>query len=252
LDYWTQHSKKVKTFRCEFTRRDFNPTFVKSPDKPWKISTGVIKYARPDKGMFQVEKVWRYTMPKAADGAVNPLAKPDYLIQPNPGEHWISDGKSIFEFNYKEKLLIQRELPKHLQGKAIVNGPLPFLFGVERAQLQKRYWMRIITPKAAKGQYWIEAWPKNQQDAAYFQRISVILDEKMFRPEYMELYYPGGEERTLYQFTNRKENDITEDLKKLFNQSFYAPKTPFKWKKVVHRADQPDRRVPPPRIGRKR
>ena len=77
-------------------------------------------------------------------------------------ERWVCTGKSVFEFNYKQSQLIERRLPPELQGKAITNGPLPFLFGVKAKQLKARYWMRVVTPedRVKTGEVWLEAWPK--------------------------------------------------------------------------------------------
>ena len=41
-------------------------------------------------------------------------------------------------------------MPPELQGKAIVDGPLPFLFGADAQKLKQRYYLRIITPRTRK------------------------------------------------------------------------------------------------------
>ena len=43
-------------------------------------------------------------------------------------ERRVCDGKAIYQFDYKQKKLKEYPLPKNLQGKAITNGPLPFVF----------------------------------------------------------------------------------------------------------------------------
>ena len=70
-----------------------------------------------------------------------------------------------------------------MQGKAIVDGPLPFLFGAKADKIKARYWLRVITPSDAKGEYWLEAWPKSRYDSANFQRVEIILDEKDYLPK---------------------------------------------------------------------
>ena len=49
----------------------------------------------------------------------------------------------MFEYRHDQKQLVERPIPPQLQGQAIVDGPLPFLFGAEAAKLKARYWMRI-------------------------------------------------------------------------------------------------------------
>ena len=97
-------------------------------------------------------------------------------------ERWMCDGKAIYEFDYKQKKLKEYRLPKELQGKAITNGPLPFVFGAKAESMRQRYLMRIFTPPDEKEQIWIEAWPRWQQDAANFHHVHVILDAKTMLP----------------------------------------------------------------------
>ena len=67
-------------------------------------------------------------------------------------------------------MLTESPLPKELQGKDIVDGPLPFLFGAKAEKLKQRYYLRIITPPDVQGQVWLEAWPRFLADARNFQR----------------------------------------------------------------------------------
>ena len=72
-------------------------------------------------------------------------AKGDWVKQPEAiGEHWVSDGKSIYEYRPQDKQVVERPIPPQMQGQAIVDGPLPFLFGAEAAKLKQRYWMKIL------------------------------------------------------------------------------------------------------------
>ena len=70
---------------AEFKRWTYDVIFG-PPNQPKFIDMGVIKYAAPDRGMFRVEKTEK-------DGK-------DVPIEDARAEHWISDGKSIFEFNH--------------------------------------------------------------------------------------------------------------------------------------------------------
>src|SRR6185437_5619461 len=119
LRQWQQTGAQVKTFECGFTVWTYNAAFGPGPDKPMRTENGVLRYAQPDKGMYKIE----------SDG----------------GEHWLCDGKAIYEFRYSTKQLIENRLPPQLQGKAIADGPLPFVFGIDANKLKQRYWIRIIT-----------------------------------------------------------------------------------------------------------
>ena len=59
-------------------------------------------------------------------------------------------------------------LPPELQGKAIVDGPLPFLFGAKAETIKARYWIRVL-PETGNGKFWLEAVPKSRQDVQNFK-----------------------------------------------------------------------------------
>jgi len=120
-----------------------------------------------------------------------------------------------------------------MQGKAISDGPLPFIFGAKAEQLKRRYWMKDVTPKDDVGKkVWLEAIPKFQQDRLNFARATVILNEADFMPEALQIFLPDGKSNTAYQFANSKVNSL------LGTWTFTAPKlSPLMmakgWKKVV-------------------
>ena len=128
-----------------------------------------------------------------------------------------------------------------MQGKAITEGPLPFLFGAKAADIKARYWLQAITPPGSKGEYWLEAVPKTQQDAANFLKVLVIIDAKDFLPKAIDVFTPNYDKskiHTAYSFDKReswgKKSEFQQNLDKLrlFHAEFYAPKTPFGWKRV--------------------
>ena len=248
LNFWQFHSGKVKTFRCAFTRWEYDPVFGPAQDAK-TISDGVIRYAAPDKGEMRVDKVSVYQPPREPGG------KPSHQEQSaDVHEHWICDGQSIFEFSAKKKLLIETKLPPDMRGQRIADGPLPFLFGAKADQLKRRYWMRELQPPTqSKGEYWLEAYPK--YPGADFSRVEVILDEKQFLPIALQLHSPNGKGRTVYQFRDRKVNDVVDNVRQ-FTNSFIRPKTPSGWKKVVEDfgaapvATRPATTPAPPRTSR--
>lgn len=210
LNTWQQRSAKVKTLKCGFTRWEYDPVFG-NPYKPSFVDEGEINYRAPDKGTFWVKK------PKERQ------------------ERWICDGKSIYQYDFGKKLLIQHELPPELQGKAIVESPLPFIFGAEAAKLKQRYFLRITTPPDVQGQQtWLEAYPRQQRDAASFKRAELILTNKNMTPYALQIYAPNGQNRTVYQFQDIVVNDPLAFLKNPFH-----PLTPPFWKKTVEKPAVP-------------
>ena len=232
LTFWEHRSGKIKTYACKFTRWEYKSQF--GPKDWWTtpatISNGVIKYARPDKGMFKVERIQHYTLPVGPDGKPMAGGGPTYEERKREyGEHWICDGTTIFEFAPSEKELREMKLPPDQQGAAIMDGPLPFMFGANTEKLKSRYWMRIVTPKDAEGEYWIEAVPRTRQDTADFKKAEIILDKELFLPTALQLYQTNGKDRTVFQFSARKVDDIWEK----FKRDFSRPQTPNGWKRIV-------------------
>jgi len=207
LAAWEQRNSRIKTFAASFKRWEYDDVFNTET-----IAEGDLKYGAPDKGVYRV-------------GGDQP-------------EHWVCDGKAIFEYDSKKKQLIERPLPPELQGKAISDGPLPFIFGAETGKLKQRYFMRITTPAGAKEQVWLEAYPRYQKDAANFSKAELIFNAKTLDPYAIQIYLPSGKNRTVYQFYNLSINDPLDRIKNYFA----TPSTPFGWKRLV---EKPPREAPP-------
>ena len=247
LRFWEQSSSDTKRYTCKFERWEYEPVFG-PPDTYKTYSTGVIKYAAPDKGMFQVQKILHWTPEKIKNG------EPKYVTHKDPddpkkdeaGEHWICDGQSVFEFNHQKKQLIERQLPPDMRGQAIADGPLPFLFGAKADKIKERYWVRVITPADAEGEYWLEAFPKSRADAANFKKVEVIIDAKDFLPKAIQVFYPGyhpknNPVRAVFMFAERKKNALVLDPLHIWDKEFYKPATPRGWEKIVEKypVDEP-------------
>src|SRR5690606_37857906 len=138
------------------------------------------------------------------------------------GEHWVCDGKSVFEYRHEQKQLVERPIPPSMQGQAIMDGPLPFLFGAERNKLMARYWLRVMGE--TNNEIWLEALPKDQRDAANFKSVKVILDRQQILPKAMEVNPPDGI-RHVYKFDLAKAS-INSPLARL-GALFSRPRTPF-------------------------
>jgi TIGR03009 family protein len=241
LRYWEEHSNKLHTLSCQFTRWEYDPVFGPQDPKTAKtIAVGEIKYAKPDKGLFKVNELHLYAPPAKAG------EKPTYVKQDAMfGEHWISDGERIFEFDGRNKRLIERELPPEMKGKPIADGPLPFLFGARAETIKARYWIRGL-PQSGNGKYWLEAVPKSIQDRQNFKAVTIVLDEKTYLPEVLEVLAPNYDAatnpaRSTYQLAKHETTDKApgplDKLWTVFRKSFDKPSVPAGWTKFVERAD---------------
>ncbi len=225
LTKWERESDNIKTYVCHFTRWEIDPTFGPKENHFTRTEAkGAIKYKAPDRGEYYVDSAIHWDQQQTA-----------YVNDDDARERWMCDGEAIYEWNRKNRQLIVRTLPQQLQGKAIADGPLPFVFGAKAEQLKKRYWLRDITPKNDVGKkIWLEARPKFQKDAANFQRAKVVLDEKTFLPVALQLFPPGvapdGDKvqaYTAFSFESPSVNNPLDQLK------FLPPITPPLWKRVM-------------------
>lgn len=204
LTDWEKRNASIRTITCQFERWEYDRT-----TNTRKYANGELKYKNPDNAEYQVLD---------ASGATT--------------EHWLCDGTSIYEFKHSEKTLVQRELPPALQGKAIEDGPLPFVFNANAQKLKDRYWLRLTAPpEGVQDQVWLEAMPKRREERANFERAELILDAKELLPVAVQIHTPGGQTRTVHKLKNTKVNPFWAGLKG------FKPKVDRDWKLYVERAD---------------
>jgi TIGR03009 family protein len=223
LSAWEARNNSVRTWSCGFHKWEYNawsPADASGDRLAFAESTGELKYAAPDKGLFRIKqsKEW------------NTEARRYEVRSGESGEHWVCNGESIYEFRHAERQLRETKLPPEMRGKAISDGPLPFVFGAKADTLKRRYWMRIITPPEVRDQVWLEALPRYQADAANFSKVELILRSRDLMPFAIQIHKPGGQDRDVYQF-DPSTNLIDKGLDLI--RDFARPATPFGYTHVV-------------------
>ena len=244
LDRWEQWNAQVKTFDCTFKRwiydYVFNPPKPNQPIQPALIEIGVIKYAAPDRALFRVEKTEK-------EGVEVP-------IEDSRPEHWVFDGKSIFELNWARRQLIEYKLPLEFQGNQLVDGPLafgfptpmfwrvawlfggspptprPIPFGAKAEQLRQPYYFRTITPPNRQDEIWLEAFPRYRREANWFLKMQLIFAAKDMSPFAVKIIQPNGKDYTTYQFFDVVVNGPPSAA----NGDPFRPIAPPGWKTIIH------------------
>jgi TIGR03009 family protein len=233
LDKWQIESAKVNRFRCQFERREFNRAFGPAEGVPLFRNQGELSFEKPDKGSFQITQINKWQFSPVPPGQPAPQQRTGNWV-PDPaavGEHWVCDGKYVYEYRHDQKQLVVRPIPAELQGRGIVDGPLPFLFGAEAAKLKARYWLREDEDFAAKNptELKILALPKFQADAANYSKVIVVLDKEKMLPSDMLVQFPNGDYNVYtFDLKNAKINDAWEQMKKWFSMPELLPG----WKRV--------------------
>ena len=235
LAAWEARSAAVKTWSCTFHKWEYNawsPADAQGQRLAFAESTGELKYAAPDKGLFRIKESKQW----------NPQTRRYEVRGGESGEHWVCNGESIYEFRHTDRQLRETKLPPEMRGKAISDGPLPFVFGAKAETLKKRYWMRIITPPNATDQIWLEALPRFQADAANFSKVELILRSRDLMPFAIQIFKPGGRDQDVYQF-DPNTNLIDKGLD-LF-RDFAKPTTPFGYKYILEEVPAGPQAAPP-------
>lgn len=228
LKMWEDSSSKVNTFNSEFERWEYDAVFGPGDETPMIKSGGALSFSKPDKGSFKINSISRWT--KADAQAPNVKAPGDWLPKPEEiGEHWVCDGKAVYEYSHRDKQLKVTSIPEEMRGAKIVDGPLPFLFGAEAQKLMDRYWIRSRQSNPAE--IWLEAYPKTQSDAASYDRVDVMLNRKTMQPTAIQVWLPGGKQRHVYMFKDAKVNET--NIGDWFPSLFTAPRTPLGWTRVI-------------------
>jgi TIGR03009 family protein len=231
LRMWEAESAKITTFKSDFERQEFDAVWNPGSDKPMKVSYGVVSYSKPDQGSFKIDRIMRWvkTDPKSAD----PAAPGSFVDQPEEiGEHWVCDGKAVYEYDHRLKQLKVTAIPEDMRGLAIADGPLPFIFGAKANNLMERYWIQPY--QSNEQQIWLIAYPRRSSDAANYDYVDVMLDRKTMQPKNMRIHLPGGKQKHLYTFGSEDSPPVINGkLDALFGGLFGAPHTPLGWKKVV-------------------
>jgi TIGR03009 family protein len=232
LQMWEASSSKIKTFDCKFERWNYDPVFGPGKDTTGQDiasikSHGQLTYSKPDRGSFKINEIYRYVKQDQNQPG-------EYVLQEHEvGEHWVCNGKAIYEYKHDKKQLVVQALPPQLRGTAIVDGPLPFLFGAEAKKLKARYWIRVKQSNAAT--IWLEAHPRGQADAANYHHVEVMLERKTMMPNAIQVHMPNGQSRAVYMF---QEPTVNGAMNKLFGMMFNSPRTPLGWKRVMLEAPQ--------------
>lgn len=230
LTAWEQSSSTTERLAASFQRWQYRPLQAQNQlHATW--AQGQVKYQAPAQGMYYVSDMRFFS-------GFDENKAPQYKAQAtNPGEWWVCTGKELLEFDRANKKCEILELPPDMQGTQIVASPLPFVFNLKKNEMVQRYWIQELPPKQ-EGEFWLEAWPKNQQDRAEFKKVLVVIDAKQFLPKAMILFPPNFDgrsnpERDVYEFTDVQRNgNLLDKLSGWFGKDFINVKPPSDWQVI--------------------
>jgi TIGR03009 family protein len=239
LDRWEQWNSGVKTFQCRFKRWSYDVVFG-PPDRPKFVDLGTITYAAPGRALYRVD-----TMEK--DGKEVP-------IEDSRAQHWICDGKSIWQYDPQQKKVKETKVPPEVQASRLVDGPLsfyfpaaylskviaylqpgplspasPFPFAAKARELKQQYYIREMTPSDRRDQIWLEAFPRPGQPAARLcEKVVLILSARDMSPFALKIVASNRQDYKVYQFY-----DIVVNGPPSRAAAAFHPSAPVGWQMIL-------------------
>jgi len=219
LQNWEKAGEFTKKMEGKHYRYIFDDVFAVQ-----KISQGEFYYEAPDKGRIDLD------VPKGLkEGQQIVRNNKKYTIKKDNGERWICDGTQVIAIDEERKEFQRLPIPVENRGENIVDGPLPFLFGISMEKVLMRYNVTLFKKEQGgqhdyrAGMIHLKVKPLWQQDAANWQEAEVMLNSKDYIPRAIRLIHPGGNSETVYVFSDVKRNPKKRIVSALWGSSPFTP-----------------------------
>lgn len=215
---WHNKSKQVERLEGEHVRIVYDFVFGIA-----KRATGRFYYEAPDKGRIDL------VPDKAGEGKkfekVNPNnnQKVELTAKPDAPERWICDGEQVLVIDEAQKVAQQYPLPPAARGNNIMDGPLPFLFGMPPEKAKQRYSMKVLQVTASDID--LVVYPRWKQDLANYKWARIRIERATMLPMAVQMLDPPGTRETVYTFPRISKNPEKGLLQKLLP---WKDKDPFK------------------------
>ncbi len=215
LRSWATTTEKIQKLQGRHYRFEYDKVFEVE-----KRAEGMFYYEAPSKGRIDIEG--RVIEKGDVSTQIGKKSGQPYKLESASPEKWISNGNEIQKIDDKEKSVDIVTIPKELQGPNIMDGPLPFLFGMPPEKAKQRYRMKII--KKSGNIVMLEVEPLLRHDAENWRRAWLQLDIQEFLPAAVKLEDPSGNKETVYVFRDMEKNKRQSLFKVLVGENIFAPK----------------------------
>lgn len=225
LQLWESRTAKIKRLHVKHTRRVYDSTYFVE-----KVSEGELYFDAPDRGRIDIRPIKPGKGQKSA--RMNPETGEPYAMEADVAEQWICDGNFIYTVNEADKVVEEMPLPGHMKGQNIMDGPMPFLFGMPVEQAKRRYDLKFSQKPSSRppNEVWLDVKPRLEHDAATWSSARLILDSETFLPLFVKMVDPIGNLETVYTFSDHQINPLVAP----WNDK-YKPPRGGGWQ--VHRQD---------------
>ena len=192
LGLWEKNTAGINRMSGSFSRMTYDDVFGVE-----KRSVGQFMYEAPDKGRIDLNAV---ELPKSAINQGKQTSKGvNYKVVADDPQRWVCTGTQVLVIDDTSKSVQQVDIPPQYQGQNIVDGPLPFLFGIKAEKAERRYQLEIGSRHSAEI-YHLVAKPLLRQDAQEWSVAEVMLNPQTFLPQAIRTFDPAGTKETVYVF----------------------------------------------------
>lgn len=196
---WSNATKKIEKLEGQHVKHVYDSVFAVE-----KLSRGKFYYEAPDKGRIDIEP--EAVKAGAVSQRVDPKTRKPFKLMPDTAERWVCTGKNILKIDDEGRKVQYFPIPPENQGQRIMDGPLPFLFGMPPELAKRRYDLTLISEGRNETLKMdvvrLRAVPKWKQDAANYKEANVILSKATWLPVAVQLVDPTGNAETVYRFHN--------------------------------------------------
>lgn len=192
LKNWEVASSKINRLSGKHYRIVYDSTFEVETH-----AEGTYLYEAPDKGYFAVSPVKIGPKEEGKKFKKKVSAK---------SERWVCNGQEVFVIDDEAKTYRVIIIPPESRGENIIDGPLPFLFGMKAEKAKMRYDFALIKQVDDPPEIWLLVKPLLQQDAANWKEAQVIINAKTYLPKAVRLVNPNGASVTVHSFPDPEVN----------------------------------------------
>lgn len=198
LQEWYDSSKQIQKLHGEHCRFVYDYVFQVE-----KRAIGRFYYEAPSKGRIDLSPK-KIDNPKFSKKHPETGQMADFSVKPETEERWICDGQQILAIDDGQKTVQQYPIPKEGQGINIMDGPLPFLFGMPPEKAVLRFQLRLESMSARY--FDLLAVPRWKQDAANYRWARIRIERSTMLPMAVQMLDPAGTRETVYTFPKVEKN----------------------------------------------
>ncbi len=199
LKHWERASAKIEKLQGRHRRFVYDLVFEVE-----KRSDGLFYYEAPDKGRIDITpgKIEKGDKSKRESAKT----KQPFKLEADRSERWVCTGQEVLQINDSEKSYEMYHIPPQHQGANIMEGPLPFLFGMPADKAIRRFHLTLL--RQTETAVTISARPRWQSDAQNYREAKIMLDisEGRYLPSAVQLIDPSGNLETVYTFLELQVN----------------------------------------------